>query len=154
MIINRYPLGVESAQKKTATILVYASNAAVREVISSGLGSNLGNGLPDHKVREFATGNALRLFVDDGGKFDLLIVDAEAAPEGGLGLARQLKDEVYNCPPVLAIIARPSDSWLGKWSRAEELILHPIDPFTLGEKCGKLLAKRFGISSTRDISHV
>jgi DNA-binding response OmpR family regulator len=138
---------------KTASILVYSSNSSLRELVRNSLGSNLGSGLPNHTVKEFATGAALRLFVDDGGTFDLLIVDAESNPEGGLGLCRQLKDEVYNCPPVLAIIARASDSWLGKWSRADDLILQPLDPFTLAQKAGDLLATRLGISNSKTLAH-
>ena len=75
----------------------------------------------------------------DKGKFDLFILDAEAAPEGGMGIARQLKDEVFNCPPVLLITARKEDAWLATWSRAEANVLHPIDPFTLAETVADLL---------------
>jgi hypothetical protein len=48
-----------------------------------------------------------------------------------MGVARQLKDEVFNCPPVLLIVARKEDAWLAAWSRAEASVTHPIDPFTL-----------------------
>ena len=56
-----------------------------------------------------------------------------------MGVARQLKDEVFNCPPVLLITARPSDNWLATWSKAEATVLHPIDPFTIASKCASLL---------------
>ena len=34
------------------------------------------------------------------GKTDLAILDGEASPSGGLGLAKQLKDELLQCPPI------------------------------------------------------
>lgn len=56
-----------------------------------------------------------------------------------MGVARQLKDEVFNCPPILVITARKEDAWLATWSRAEANVLHPIDPFTLAETVADLL---------------
>jgi DNA-binding response OmpR family regulator len=95
-------------------------------------------------ITEFATGPALRLYVDGQARkgelgIDLFILDGEAAPEGGMGIARQLKDEVFYCPPVLVITARKEDAWLATWSRAEANVLHPIDPFTLAETVADLL---------------
>ncbi|MCV7063842.1 hypothetical protein H7I76_33135, partial [Mycolicibacterium vaccae] len=37
--------------------------------------------------------------LDEGG-FDLVILDGEAAPVGGMGIAKQLKDEIGHCPPT------------------------------------------------------
>ena len=34
----------------------------------------------------------------------------EAWPTGGLGLAKQMKDELRDCPPVLVLIARRPDA--------------------------------------------
>jgi hypothetical protein len=56
-----------------------------------------------------------------------------------LGVARQLKDEVFNCPPVLVITGRKEDAWLAAWSMAEASIVHPIDPFTLARSAAELL---------------
>jgi DNA-binding response OmpR family regulator len=50
--------------------------------------------------RECATAAAVIEAVETG-EFDLLILDGEAAPTGGLGLCRQLKNEISDCPPVL-----------------------------------------------------
>ena len=57
-----------------------------------------------------------------------------------MGISKQLKDEVFNCPPVLLIVARQQDAWLAGWSRAEGVVSHPIDPFTLASKVASLLA--------------
>ncbi len=52
----------------------------------------------------------------DAQRFDLVILDGEATPAGGMGIARQLKDEIYQCPPILVLIGRPQDGWLATWS--------------------------------------
>ena len=35
-----------------------------------------------------------------------LVLDGEAQPAGGMGMCRQLKDEIHRCPPVLVLIGR------------------------------------------------
>jgi DNA-binding response OmpR family regulator len=125
-------------------IVVYSDDITVRAHIAAALGSRLAPDLAPHAITEFATGPALRLYVDGRARtgeldIDLFILDGEAAPEGGMGIARQLKDEVFNCPPVLVITARKEDAWLATWSRAEANVLHPIDPFTLAETVADLL---------------
>ena len=97
-----------------------------------------------HVAAASATGRAVRLYVDGKARksdheIDLFILDGEAAPEGGMGVARQLKDELFNCPPVLVMTARKEDAWLATWSRAEANVLHPIDPFTLAHTVADLL---------------
>ena len=67
----------------------------------------------------------------DEGKIDLVILDGEAVPAGGLGIARQMKDEIYLAPPVLVLTGRPQDAWLATWSRAEAALSHPIEPIRL-----------------------
>jgi DNA-binding response OmpR family regulator len=76
--------------------------------------------------------------IDEGG-IDLAILDGEATPTGGLGLAKQLKDEVAKCPPILVLTGRADDAWLAKWSQAEAAVPHPIDPIRLGEAVAALL---------------
>jgi DNA-binding response OmpR family regulator len=69
----------------------------------------------------------------DAGAIDLVILDGEAAPAGGLGIAKQLKDEINNCPPILVLTGRAEDRWLASWSQAEAVVPRPIDPFRLTE---------------------
>ena len=45
-----------------------------------------------------------------------MVLDGEAQPAGGMGVCRQAKDEIYDCPPVLLIIGRADDGWLATWS--------------------------------------
>jgi len=120
-------------------LALYSDDSTVRSSVVAALGKQLDKDLPNHEIKEFATADALRLYVDSKKQVDLFILDAEAVPEGGMGVCRQLKDEVFNCPPVLLITARSSDNWLATWSRAEATVMHPIDPFTIAAKCTGLL---------------
>lgn len=121
-------------------IVVYSDDSSVRASILSALGRRVAADLPEHEIHEFATGAALRAYVDEkGSKIDLFILDGEASQEGGMGIARQLKDEVFNCPPVLVITGRKEDAWLAAWSMAEASVVHPIDPFTLAKTVAHLL---------------
>ena len=120
-------------------IIIYSDDSTVRQNIIGALGKRVSSDLPEHEILEFATGPALRQYLDGKGKADLFILDGEAVPEGGMGVARQLKDEIFNCPPVLLIIGRPEDNWLASWSRAEDVLVHPVDPFTLAHRVSALL---------------
>ena len=129
---------------KKKQIAIYSDDTSVRAAVILALGKRVAEDLPEHEVHEFATGAALRQYIDrksqDGTfKIDLFILDGEATPEGGLGVARQLKDEVFNCPPVLAITGRKEDAWLAAWSKVEASVIHPIDPFTLARTVAELL---------------
>jgi CheY-like chemotaxis protein len=86
--------------------------------------------LPELSYVDVATGPIVIQQVDAGG-IDLAILDGEAAPEGGLGIAKQLKDEVSPCPPIVVLTGRVDDAWLATWSRAEAAVPHPIDPIRL-----------------------
>lgn len=125
-------------------IIVYSDDSSVRASIVSALGTRAAKDLPEHEIVEFATAPALRAYIDRKdviGQFraDLFILDGEAAQEGGMGVARQLKDEVFNCPPVLLLTGRKEDRWLAAWSLAEASVVHPIDPFTLSHTVAQLL---------------
>ena len=124
---------------KKVVIAIYSDDSTVRDSIKSALGKRVSKELPENEIKEFATAAALRLFVDSKKEIDLFILDGEAVPEGGMGVARQLKDEVFNCPPVLLVTARIQDNWLAAWSKAEATVTHPIDPFTIAAKCAALL---------------
>ena len=120
-------------------IVVYSDDSSTRTAIISALGVRSASDLDENQIHEFATGPALRAFVDSKADVDLFILDGEAAPEGGMGLARQLKDELFNCAPVLVITGRKEDAWLAAWSLAEASVVHPIDPFTLAKSAAELL---------------
>ena len=90
---------------------------------------------------ECATEPAVISRVDRGG-IDVIVLDGEAVPAGGMGIARQLKDEVYKCPPVLVLIGRPQDAWLANWSRADAAVPHPLDPIEVADAVAGLMRRR------------
>jgi DNA-binding response OmpR family regulator len=76
------------------------------------------------------------------GRIDLVILDGEATPSGGIGLAKQLKDELVQCPPIVVLISRPHDTWLAGWSRADAVASRTLDPVVLREVVAPLLCGR------------
>ena len=134
-------------RERKYSIVLYSDDVTVREAVIGALGSRLAPDMAEHVIHQFATAPALRLFVDGkkpgtDSPIDLFILDGEAVPEGGIGIARQLKDEVFNCHPVMVITGRKEDAWLAAWSRAEANVLHPVDPFTLSHTVAQLLRAR------------
>jgi len=128
----------------TMTILVYSDDRSTREQVRLAIGRRPAADLPRVEYVETAT-HAVTLDHMDAGGIDLAILDGEAAPVGGLGIARQLKDEVYQVPPILVLIGRPDDAWLATWSRAEAAVSHPIDPIALAKTTADLLRRRTDI---------
>jgi DNA-binding response OmpR family regulator len=124
---------------KALSIAIYSDDASVRESVIKALGKKIAPDFGDHVIHQFATGAALKLFAASKKPVDLFILDGEAVPEGGMGLARQLKDEIFNAPPILLLVARQQDAWLAGWSRAEAVVTHPIDPFTLAKSVANLI---------------
>jgi CheY-like chemotaxis protein len=126
----------------SATVLVYSSHDATRAVIMTALGTRPAPGLELEFV-EAGRGDEVVGRCDEGG-IDLVILDGEAAPTGGMGLARQLKDELDDPPPVLLVVGRRDDAWLATWSRAESVISHPIDAVQVAQAVTELLAGDVG----------
>lgn len=122
-------------------MLVYSSNAATRARVRSAVGTRPDPALGDIEYVDIATAAVVIEHMDAGG-VALAILDGESSPVGGLGLAKQLKDEIVDCPPVLVLIGRPDDAWLAEWSRAEAAVPHPLDPIRLGRVVVDLLGQR------------
>ncbi len=74
-------------------VLVYSDNAKTRQDVMLALGKRVHPDLPELSYVEVATGPVVIQQVDAGG-IDLAILDGEATPEGGMGIAKQLKDEI------------------------------------------------------------
>jgi hypothetical protein len=125
------------------SILLYSSNANTRERVRLAVGRRPSSDLPPVKWFECATKDALIAAVDAGG-LDVLILDGESSPAGGMGMCKQLKDEIYNCPPVLVLTGRPQDAWLATWSRADFAVPHPLDPVAVVEAVALLARRRIG----------
>lgn len=130
-----------TATPERLRVLVYSDNAQTRERVLLGLGRRIHPDLPELEYVEVAT-EPVVIQQMDAGDIDLVILDGEAAPAGGLGIARQLKDEIFHCPPILVLTGRVQDNWLATWSRAEAAVSHPLDPFELGQAVIGLLRSR------------
>ena len=142
--------GTTQSANQAMKVLVYSDDSLVRATVLSALGSRPAPELPRVEYVECATEPAVIKHMD-AGDIDLAILDGEAAPAGGMGIARQVKDEIYRCPPILVLIGRPQDAWLATWSKAEAVVAHPIDPVALAEATAALLRRRVaaGIGAAR-----
>jgi CheY-like chemotaxis protein len=110
--------------------LLYSDDSSTRDAVRVAVGRRPARDVEVVSWRECATAAAVIEAVETGA-FDLLILDGEAAPVGGLGLCRQLKNEIFECPAVLVLTGRPQDGWLAAWSQADLAVPHPLDPMTL-----------------------
>jgi DNA-binding response OmpR family regulator len=122
-------------------VVVYSHDADTRARVRLAIGKRPSPDVPEAEVIEVATHPALIRLLDAGGA-DVMVLDGEAQPAGGMGVCRQAKDEVHDCPPVLLIIGRPDDEWLATWSRADAVISHPIDPAVLAHALAGLMRQR------------
>jgi len=127
-------------------VLVYSHDGAFRRDVAAALGRRPATDLPLVELTEVATAPMIWQLLEKQ-RFDLVIVDADATPAGGLGIARQAKDELFNSPPFLAVIARSQDAWLATWSKAEAVVPKPLDPFVLAETVATLLRKKIAIAN-------
>lgn len=128
--------------EETLRVLLYSSDRTVREQVRLALGRKVASDLPPIEVEEVATGQAMLKMLAAELGYDLLILDGEAQPEGGIGLAHQVKEEYNPCPPVLLLLARVADAWLGTWSRAEAISAYPVDPVRLPTQVAELLREK------------
>ena len=117
---------------KPLRVLVYSDDRDVREQVVLALGVRPHPDLPPFEYVQCATEPVVFQHLDSG-EIDVVILDGEATPAGGMGIARQIKDEIYEAPPVLIITGRAQDAWLATWSRAEAAVSHPIEPLRLAE---------------------
>jgi DNA-binding response OmpR family regulator len=131
----------DSRAPRTHAVVVYSDDAAVRDQVRSAVGRRPASDLGRIEWVECATGKQVLAAVDAGG-LDAVVLDGEAWPTGGLGLAKQMKDELADCPPVCVLIARNDDRWLATWSQADAVVAHPVDPAELTTEVAELLRRR------------
>jgi DNA-binding response OmpR family regulator len=130
----------------TATVLVYSDNASTREQVRLATGRRPATDVPEVEFIECATLPAVLKELDAGG-VDVCVFDGEATPAGGMGVCRQIKDEVFRAPPVLLLIGRPQDAWLATWSRAEAAVTLPVDPVEFADALAALLRSRLAVEA-------
>jgi DNA-binding response OmpR family regulator len=128
----------------TYTVLLYSDDPAVRDRIRLAIGPRPAADLSIEFV-DASTWEECRRLLDDY-EIDLMVLDGEAAPAGGLGIARQVKDEYADPPPTCVVIARAADRWLAAFAQVDGTLLYPLDPVTTGQTiAGMLRARRDGV---------
>jgi DNA-binding response OmpR family regulator len=130
-------------------VLVYSSEPEVRDRVKNAAGTHPAADLGTIEWVEVATGKQVVAALDAGG-LDLVILDGEARPTGGLGLCKQLKDEIKDCPPIIVLIARRDDRWLSRWSNADAVVAFPVDaPALTATVAEQLRAREAGLPVKR-----
>jgi DNA-binding response OmpR family regulator len=128
------------AAPRTSTVLVFSHRPEVREAIISAVGRRPAPDVGRVRFLE-AAGIAEVLAAADAGEVDLAILDGEAQPTGGMGVSRQLKNEIDDCPPIIVTVRRRDDRWLATWSQADAVLVHPLDPLTAAETVADVLRR-------------
>lgn len=130
-----------TAANGQVTVLVYSNSADVRAAVRTAVGRRPAADVGRIDWVECATNAEVVAQLDEGG-LDLAIFDGEAQPTGGMGLARQFKNEIRHCPPIAVLIARKQDAWLASWSLADAVISQPLDPIEAAEVVAEQLRNR------------
>jgi DNA-binding response OmpR family regulator len=131
-----------SSVPERVTVLVYSNSAEVRAQILSAVGRRPAPDTGRIEWVECATNSDVVRELDKG-DIDVAILDGEAQPTGGMGLARQFKYELDDCPPIVVLIARRQDGWLASWSLADAVINTPIDPVESASVIAEQLRRRY-----------
>ena len=122
------------------TVLLYSDDLAVRDRIRLAIGVRPAADLSVEFV-DASTWEECRILLDKY-EIDLMVLDGEASPAGGLGIARQTKDEYADPPPTCVVIARAADRWLAAFAQVDATLVHPLDPVTTGQTVAGLLRGR------------
>lgn len=130
-----------TAPRASSIVIVFSQDPAVREQVRSAVGRRPAPDLGRVEWVECATGDEVVTRIDAGG-VDVAILDGEAQPTGGMGISRQLKNEIDDCPALCLLLGRRDDRWLATWSLADATLARPIDPVTAAETVAQLLRDR------------
>jgi DNA-binding response OmpR family regulator len=126
---------------RALTVVVYSQLADLRATVRTAVGRRAAPDLGRIDWVECANYSQLRNQLDSG-DIDLVIVDGDAQPSGGIGLCRQFKNEITDCPPIIVLLARAQDRWLAAWSQADATIVRPLDPVLAASTVAQILRAR------------
>lgn len=124
----------------TQTVLLYSDRPEIRDRMRLAVGTRPAADLTVQFVEAGSYHECVSTV--ETYEIDLCLLDGEAQPAGGMGIARQLRDELDQCPPICVVIARAADRWLAAYSRADSTLMHPLDPVTTGQTVAALLRDR------------
>src|SRR3954470_19925176 len=123
------------------TVVVYSQHADVRSTVRTAVGRRPASELGRIDWVECANYSQLRNQLDSG-HIDLVLLDGDAQPSGGIGLCRQFKNEITDCPPIMVLLERAQDRWLAAWSQADATLVRPLDPVVAARTVAELLRAR------------
>ena len=123
-----------------STVLLYSDDPRVRDRMRLAIGPRPAKDLEVEFVESASYEETVRLV--DEYDVDLMMLDGEAAPAGGLGIARRIKDEIDDCPPTCVVIARAADRWLAAYAAVDATLVHPLDPVVTAQTVATLLRQR------------
>jgi CheY-like chemotaxis protein len=126
------------------TVLLYSDDPQVRERMRLAIGTRPAKDLSVRFVESSTYAETVRMLDDQD--VDLVVLDGEAAPAGGIGIARQLKDELPDPPPTCVVIARAADRWLAAYAQVDATLVHPLDPILTGRTVADLLRGRAAVT--------
>jgi DNA-binding response OmpR family regulator len=124
----------------TYTVLLYSDDPQIRDRMRLAIGTRPAADLSVDFVDSSSYQDCLNLM--DTYEIDLVVLDGEAVPTGGIGIARQLRDELTDCPPIALAIARAADRWLAAYAQVDAVLTHPLDPVATGATVANLLRQR------------
>jgi len=128
-----------SSATSSIAVLVYSQQPEVRAEVRNAVGRRAGE-LGRIEWVECSNYSQVRNQLDSG-DIALAILDGDAQPTGGIGLARQFKNEILHCPPIMVLLLRPQDRWLASWAQADATLLRPIDPVSAAAVVTETLRK-------------
>ena len=121
-------------------VVVYSHRQDVRERIMFAVGRRPAPDVGRIDFLECTSVSDVLMAIDDK-VADLVILDGEAQPTGGIGISRQIHQEATDIPPIILTVRRAADRWLATWARADEILVHPLDPVTAAEAVATLLRR-------------
>src|SRR5271155_5828848 len=122
-------------------VVVYSHDADTRAQVRLAVGKRPAPDVPEVELIEVATHPALIRLLDAGGA-DVMVLDGEAQPAGGMGVCRQAKDEGFNCPSSLLIMGRADGGWRAPGPVAAGVVSPPIAPGGLARARAGLMPRR------------
>lgn len=127
-------------------VLVYSNRAEVRQEIIGAIGRRPA---PDVGRIDFleCAGVADVLLAIDSKAADVVVLDGEAQPTGGMGISRQIHQEAEHIPPIVLVVRRRDDRWLATWARADEVLVQPLDPVTAADTVAAMLRRLPAVAS-------
>lgn len=121
-------------------VVVYSHRQDVRERIMTAIGRRPAPDVGRIDFLECASVSDVLMAIDDR-VADLVVLDGEAQPTGGIGISRQIHQEAAVIPPIILTVRRADDRWLATWARADEILVHPLDPVIAADTVAALLRR-------------